>query len=175
MSKYEKKFLMIILFVSLNCSISPQFQQWKELTSVHPTKAKAEGIPVFCTPLILYSDDTSGNKSKKWNKFDVWALLFAGLPKNENSKMKNIQLLSTSNQVSALEMADPIVNDLPKLEQDGIEVYDASLRQRVHVIAPVICMIGDNPRSAELLNLSGCSAIKYCRLCLVSCTSVNRL
>ena len=83
--------------------------------------------------------------------------------------MKNIHLLSTSNQVSALEMAEPIVNDLRMLEQEGIEVYDASLRQRVRIIAPVICMIGDNPRLAELLNLAGCSAIKYCRLCLVSC------
>ena len=66
----------------------------------------------------------------------------------ENSKMKNINLLSTStsNQVSALEMAEPIVNDLRMLEQEGIEVYDVSLRHRVHIIAPVICMIGDNPR-----------------------------
>ncbi len=29
-------------------------------------------------PLILFCDDTSGNKSKKWNKFIEWDLIIAG-------------------------------------------------------------------------------------------------
>ena len=41
----------------------------------HSSKDKAEGLPVVLAPLILFSDDTSGNKS---NKFDNWALLLAG-------------------------------------------------------------------------------------------------
>lgn len=75
-------------------------------------------------PLILYSDDTSGNRSKKWNKFDLWSLLLAGLPREENTKMENIHIIGASNQVEALEMADPIVDDLLQLEQVGIEVYE---------------------------------------------------
>ena len=31
----------------------------------HSSKDKAEGLPVVLAPLILFSDDTSGNKSKK--------------------------------------------------------------------------------------------------------------
>ena len=38
-------------------------------------------------PFMIYSDDTSGNKSKVWNKFDPWCYLLAGLPKKENAKL----------------------------------------------------------------------------------------
>ena len=39
---------------------------------------------------MIYSDDTSGNKSKVWNKFDSWCFLLAGLLKKENAKLENI-------------------------------------------------------------------------------------
>ena len=36
---------------------------------------------------ILYSDDTSGNKSKQWNKFDSWSAKLASLPNEMNRKL----------------------------------------------------------------------------------------
>ena len=44
-------------------------------------------------PLILFTDDTSGNRSKIWNKFDYWSLKLAGLPNKENGKLHNIHLI----------------------------------------------------------------------------------
>ena len=41
-------------------------------------------------PLIPYSDDTSGNKSKIWNKYDSWCLKLAGMPNEENQKFTDI-------------------------------------------------------------------------------------
>ena len=38
----------------------------------HPLKARADGKRVVMLPLILFSDDTSGNRSKKWHKFESW-------------------------------------------------------------------------------------------------------
>ena len=38
----------------------------------------------------------------------------------------------------------------------------------VLVIAPLMCIICDNPRASELLNHLGSSALKYCRVCMVS-------
>ena len=49
----------------------------------HYTKSLSNGLPVVSIPLILYTDDSSGNRSRKWNKFDNWALLLAG-NSNEN-------------------------------------------------------------------------------------------
>uniref|UniRef100_A0A1X7U6A3 Uncharacterized protein n=1 Tax=Amphimedon queenslandica TaxID=400682 RepID=A0A1X7U6A3_AMPQE len=35
------------------------------------------GVPVAIAPLFLYSEDTSGNRTKKWHKFDVWFMSLA--------------------------------------------------------------------------------------------------
>ncbi len=113
-------------------------------------------------PLVLYTDDTSGNRSRKWNKFDLWCLKFAGLPWKVNSQLHNIHFLACSNQVSALEMAAHLVDDLLKLENGGVVTYDAYLQQEV---------LADNPRASELCNHQGSSARLYCRICKVSSAS----
>ncbi len=64
-------------------------QEYKAFSAPHRLKEVAHGKPVVITPLILYSDDTSGNRSKQWNKFDSWCIILAGLPRSENSKLHN--------------------------------------------------------------------------------------
>lgn len=117
-------------------------------------------------PLILYTDDTSGNKTKKWNKFDVYCLLLAGLPKKSNTELHNIHFITCSNNLSAIDMAQPIVDDLLELE-NGVEMFDAMLGTDVIVIAPLICFLCDNPRASEICSHLGSSAHKFCRICEV--------
>jgi len=143
-------------------------EEWNCLASCHRFKANAHGLPVVMVPLVLYSDDTSGNRSKKWNKFDVWAMMLAGLPQAENSQLENIHFICCSNETSSIEMAEPIVKDLSRLETHGIIAYDAHLKRDVLVVAPVLCTLCDNPRAAELLNHQGSTTRKFCRMCLVS-------
>ena len=63
---------------------------------------KAVGCPVVIAPVVLYSDDTSGNKSKKWNKFDCWCITLAGLPIHEARKFQHIHFLACSNNMPAI-------------------------------------------------------------------------
>ena len=85
-----------------NVTIRIFFQkEYVTYTSSHPLKCMAGDRPVIVVPLILYSDDTSGNKSKQWNKFDSWCVILAGLPKEENMKLENIYHISSSNKVYA--------------------------------------------------------------------------
>ena len=130
-------------------------------------KERAAGRPVVMLPLILFTDDTSGNKSKKWHKFDSWSVLLAGLPRHENSKISNIHLVCCSDVASALDMAGAVVADLTTLE-DGIEAYDALLEETALILSPLLCILADNPRASELLNHLGGSARKCCRMCMVS-------
>lgn len=62
----------------LGCMQVPILQEWKKFATVHECKNKGDGIPVYTIPIILFCDDTSGNRSKKWNKFIVWDLIIAG-------------------------------------------------------------------------------------------------
>lgn len=132
----------------------------------------AQDMPVVCLPLILFCDDTSGNRTKKWNCFDVWYLLLGGLSKEENSKLKNIHFLTTSNRVSPLQLANPVIDDLLRLEQ-GVVMYDSCLMQDVLIIAHVACLLADNPMASELLSHLGPSARSYCRICTVSKLTQN--
>ena len=133
-------------------------------------KEKSLGRPVTVCPLILYTDDTSGNRSKKWNKFDCWCMLLAGLPHEQNAKLHNIHLITCSNKVSVLDMAAPMVDELVKLESGDVVMYDAFFKQEVVVLAPILAVLSDNPRHSELLSHSLGRARKFCRMCMV-CTS----
>ena len=134
-------------------------------------KVQALGLPVVVAPLLLYSDDTSGNRSKKWNKFDCWCFMLAGLPRHLNAQLPNIHFIACSNevciasiersqcmfvtptfilhpQVAVLEMARPIVEELLMLEK-GVQMFDAYLGKDVLIVAPVLAVLGDNPRHAH--------------------------
>lgn len=116
--------------------------------------------------MILYTDDTSGNKSKKWNKFDIWCLVMAGLPLEEARKFSNINYLTSSNLVSALEMTCALQQELRKLE-DGIVVYDSLTESNVLALCPLMCVLCDNARASEILNHVGATGIRFCRKCMV--------
>ena len=130
-------------------------------------KMKAYGKAIVIVPLLLYTDDLIGNRTKKWNCFDAWSLLLAGLPKHWNAQFENIHLLCASNKVSALELASPIISDLLKL-QEGVEMFDAFLEKDVLVLAPVIACLCDNPRASELAGHLRGNPNAFCRQFLVS-------
>ena len=118
-------------------------------------------------PIVIYSDDTSGNRSKKWNKFDCWLMSFAGLPSEETNRLHNIYYITCSNKLSAIDMSPPLVDDLLQLET-GIIVHDVATLQDIFVIAPVMCALCDNVRASELVNHLGSRATMFCRICMVS-------
>ena len=62
-----------------------------KLFSPHPLKEKVDK-PVVMLPLILLTDDISGNKSKKWHKFDSWYMSLVGLPHHLSARQENMLL-----------------------------------------------------------------------------------
>ncbi len=53
-----------------------------------------------------------------------------------------------------MELAEGFIHDLVQLEE-GVVMYDAHLKTNVLVRAPVILIIGDNPRASEILSHMG--------------------
>ena len=102
-------------------------------------------------------------------------MLLAGLPHNINSRLENIHFICASNQASCLQTAEPIVEDLLVLENDGVVMFDSLLAVDVLVVAPVLCIIADNPRASEVAGHAGNSAKKFCRICEVNSYTYNLL
>ena len=125
----------------------------------HHLKTKAAGKRVVMMPLVLFSDDTSGNHSKKWHKFESWYLQLAGLERHENARLENIHFVCCSDSVSPLDLSGPIAKELTLLETEGILVIDKLYQDVVLVIAPLMFIICDNPRASELLNHLGSNAM----------------
>lgn len=46
----------------------------------HHMKIAGGGVPRITIPLLVFSDETSGNTTKKWNRLETFSLSFAGLP-----------------------------------------------------------------------------------------------
>ncbi|KAL5516180.1 hypothetical protein EMCRGX_G001454 [Ephydatia muelleri] len=95
---------------------------------------------------------------------------FVRMDEEFNARKENIHFISCSDKVSSLELCKPIAQQLTMLETDGVVVFDALNQEEVLVVAPVLCIVCDNPMASKLCNHLGSSALKYCRLCMVDRT-----
>ncbi|KNZ45986.1 uncharacterized protein VP01_7644g1, partial [Puccinia sorghi] len=118
----------------------------------NPWRVKANGRVIIHMPITLYSDDTSGNISKQWNKHISYYCSLAGLPPSETNQQYNCHFLSTSNTAGVLELADQIVDEINDLITKGFVGYDIGLNQEVLVMTAVLCFLGDSPMHAEVTN-----------------------
>ncbi|KAH9813500.1 hypothetical protein DFH28DRAFT_1171408 [Melampsora americana] len=132
-------------------------------------RAKAAGKVIQHVPISLYSDDTSGNVSKKWNKHMCIYFTLAGLPPDLTNQEFNIHFLATSNCATALELFDQVVDDLNDHGENGFIAYDHTLGAEVWVMPVVLCHLGDSPMHAEITNtLNPANTLNPCRMCDLS-------
>ncbi|KAH9811537.1 hypothetical protein DFH28DRAFT_900388 [Melampsora americana] len=127
---------------------------------------KANGLPIRSVPIALYSDDTSGNVSKKWNKHMSYYFTLAGLKPKLTNQEYHIHPLCTSNIASALEQGDQIIDELNHAATNGFRAYDCSAQQYVLVMPFILCHMGDFPMHSEISNTTNPSGtLSPCRIC----------
>ncbi|KAH9812511.1 hypothetical protein DFH28DRAFT_1129815 [Melampsora americana] len=135
-----------------------------ELSS-HPVenkwRAQAAGKVIRHIPISLYSDDTSGNVSKKWNKHMSLYFTLSGLPPSMSNQEYNIHFLGTSNVGNALELLDQVVDDVNKLGQEGFITYDDALGEDVLAMVVVLFHLGDSPMHAEAAKMADKEASQF--------------
>ena len=123
-------------------------------------------MKVVVAPVVLWSDDTSGNKSKQYNVFDSYLMYLAATPMERRNRRENTMFICTSDKnLQAVDMLDAIVDDLSKLEK-GIEVYSHDHKEYVLLVAPLLMLTADNPRHSQLAMHKGTSSKSPCRKCL---------
>ena len=98
---------------SLTLYLQIQFQQESaQFLTRHPMNTKREGKPTTTLSLLVFSDETSGNMTKKWNRFETFSMSLAGLPWKEIRKIENIRFLGMSNIVPFVPLKKSIANYL---------------------------------------------------------------
>ncbi|KAG2192019.1 hypothetical protein INT47_008245 [Mucor saturninus] len=149
---------------------SNQFDLWYDRSFFERYKRRKPDntlMKVINAPVIAFSDDTSGNRSKQNNKYDSFLMVPAAMSFEERSARQNHFFICTSNKnLSAVEMLPPIVDDLYLLEK-GIEMYTAQHDQYVLVVSPLLFISGDNPRHSQLAMHKGTNSSHYCRKCFL--------
>jgi hypothetical protein len=128
-------------------------------------RSKADGRMIVFAPIIIFCDDMSGNRSKRWNKYESWYWTFAGLPPEEVNKEYNIHFLATSNAVSGMKMLPSFVDDMIADLNAGFIAFDAVDREEVLVVGTVFIFVGDNPMQSAFCSHIGTSGLKPCRIC----------
>ncbi|SAM06253.1 hypothetical protein [Absidia glauca] len=122
---------------------------------------------VKIVPLNLFTDDTSGNISKQFNKFDSWSMVCAALSFEDRNRRENTFFLgavSGTKGLCATDMVPRIAEDMMALEK-GVVMYSAEHGEDVLVIAPLLFITADNPRHSELVGLLGSTTTFPCRFC----------
>jgi hypothetical protein len=86
-------------------------QPCTEIQLPNPWRTKADGKIIRHIPTTMYSDNTSGNISKQFNKHISFYFTFSGLPPTLTNQEYNCHFLSTSNRATVLEIAGQIVEE----------------------------------------------------------------
>ncbi|KAH9816224.1 hypothetical protein DFH28DRAFT_1082002 [Melampsora americana] len=129
-------------------------------------RIKAQGEIIRHIPLTLYSDDTSGNVSKKFNKHMSIYFTLSGLTPDWSNQEFNTHFLATTNTASALELFDQVVDGINELGQNGFVTYDHLLGEDVCAMVVVLAHLGDSPMHAEICNTTNPeNTLTPCQIC----------
>jgi hypothetical protein len=133
---------------------------------IHPAVkfARESNLDIIMAPISLFSDETSGNVSKQFNKYESCSITFSSMPRETRAKNEHSYIISTSNGLPAMDQLDSIYTDLAKLE-NGIIGIDGMTSKQVIIVSPIAAFLGDNPRQSDVCSHRGMSTHANCRMC----------
>jgi hypothetical protein len=91
--------------------------QLHQIQLPNPWRTRAGGKIIRNMPITLYSDDTLGNVSKRWNKHVSFYFTLSGLPPRLSNQEFNCHFLTTSNRAGVLELSEMIIDELKYIIQ----------------------------------------------------------
>ncbi|CAC5375471.1 unnamed protein product [Mytilus coruscus] len=133
-------------------------------------KENAGGRPVIHMPVNVFIDDTSGNKSRKWNPYHLWTVQMAGLPNRYKQQKHYHHFLTVSNKVSIMDIGKPIIDDINDLCRNGKIMFDVLQGREVLVTSQLALVETDNMMAVSACKLKGPAAQQNCRICIVCIT-----
>ncbi|XP_052080652.1 uncharacterized protein LOC127718641 [Mytilus californianus] len=126
--------------------------------------SKQLDMDIYTVPINIFVDDTSGNRSKKWNPLSVWTLQLAGLPTSEKMKKSSHHFIGVTKPEDG-SFVTPVVNDLNDMFYEGKVMYDAAYNKNVIVTSQIAVGLMDNSMASEFCHHMGAAAKENCRFC----------
>ncbi|CAG2217414.1 unnamed protein product [Mytilus edulis] len=127
---------------------------------------KISNLPVVTVPINIFIDDTSANKSRRWDALHCIQTQLAGIPLKDKQRNRNVMVLGTSDKVAILDIAKPICDDILSLKSSGIRGFDAMTKENIMITSDVNCIIADYNCVSLVCNHLGPSANKFCPKCM---------
>ncbi|KAJ1555108.1 hypothetical protein HK096_008907 [Nowakowskiella sp. JEL0078] len=143
-------------------------QENHEASKPNTLHIKAAGALVMIFPIALFTDDMSGNRSKKWNCHESWLWSPACIPIHEAQRPYNIHFVCTSNRSSSLEIAPALMKELQKSGKEGIQCIHGITNEEILALPRALNVIADNPMHSALCSHIGLTGLLNCRRCTSS-------
>jgi hypothetical protein len=121
-----------------------------------------------CCDIVLFPDDTSGNRSKRWNCHESWSWVAGGLSFQETSQQSNVHFICTSNICSGMEMAGGLVEDLLSVHDKGIRCIHGVTKNTVIAIPRILNILADNPMHNKITSHMTGNCTQCCRKCMIA-------
>ncbi|KAL7751900.1 hypothetical protein RI367_002900 [Sorochytrium milnesiophthora] len=135
-------------------------------------RAKLGGHRLVHIGVAIFSDETSGNTSKRYNLFEN--LFFTLCTISQCSSGWPIGLLCSAKDWTALELMELVVDDL-LVGMEGFWAYDGHMNEPVFVRLKLLACLADNPRANQLCTVMQSTTLHYCRYCMSRRTTPLRV
>ena len=112
----------------------------------------------------LWADETSGNRSKRFNLFETWQCHLANVPRAFNMRESNVRFICAAKGVSCLEIAEAIVDDVTETLERGFLWTDPN-GNKIVITGTVAYLMGDGPKLSIFASHRGSLCRWFCRIC----------
>ncbi|KAI9330557.1 hypothetical protein BD770DRAFT_449530 [Pilaira anomala] len=126
--EYDNNGGFVFLHAGINSDISRLWSDYNRYKRIIPGSSENDQKfrKAVISPIVIWFDDASGNKSKQYNVFDSYLMYLNNMPLEKRTRRENAMFFCTSDKnLQAVNMLGAIVEDLKQLEE-GIEVYSYS-------------------------------------------------
>ncbi|OAD81096.1 hypothetical protein PHYBLDRAFT_62154 [Phycomyces blakesleeanus NRRL 1555(-)] len=158
-----------ILPVHRSLLLVPHFLKWCITQGPDNPNNENHFYKVRIAPITLFTDDTSGSRSKQYDPYKSWSMKCAALFFKERSSIENIYFLSAipkKDDASGMSLLPVFVKALTMLE-NRLVMFLAEDNKHVLVVAPLFWIEADTPYHSKICGLHVPTCLYSCHKCYI--------
>ncbi|KAJ3070312.1 hypothetical protein HDU98_006685, partial [Podochytrium sp. JEL0797] len=127
---------------------------------------RANGREAVVFPTGITTDETSGNKTKRYNLCENMFVYFPALGRRFHTSAF-INFAGMTKNGTYRDVAEAVLRDFMEDGELslGVVVWDSSLNRKILVVSNIYNILADNPRHFAICSLAGSTAKRNCRFC----------